>query len=77
VRLCGICKRSPREDDPMGVIRLHPEDLAAGGQEGAYQACEECLAKWTPIVKARLIRTQPFEGQKITADTVLTPHQLL
>ena len=77
MRLCGICKRSPREDDPMSVIRLYPEYLANGADAGAYQCCSECLEKFTPVVKARLIRTQPFDGMTITETTVLTPHQLL
>lgn len=76
-RKCGICRRSPREDDPMRVIRLHAEDVSDPAMAGAYETCEECLAKFTPVIKKRLIRTQPFEGLTVTEDTVLTPHQML
>jgi hypothetical protein len=75
MRICGLCKRAPREDDGMAAMRLRPEDIAASGEdleEGCYHACAECVATFSPIIKDRLVK----DGV-IRPDTSLTPQFLL
>ena len=44
-RICGICKRAPREGEGMRPVRLSDEDLASFptvSEVGLYSACVEC-----------------------------------
>jgi hypothetical protein len=77
-RMCGICRRAPREDDPMSCLRLHSDDVKGLKlAPGLYQACVECIEQFTPVMRARMIKTQPIPDFEVTSDTVLTPHQLM
>lgn len=63
-RICGIDKRAVREDDPMTVIRLAPEDIheddkVQGKQvtPGLYHVGEDAYQRFAPRVIARLKKT--------------------
>ena len=83
-RLCGLCRRSPREDDAMGrPVRLKAEDLAgarphlskgvpADAEPGLYQLCEDCLEALVPVVDARL-GTEQIEDPRWPGSGVLRP----
>lgn len=66
-RICGICRRSPREDDGMEhPVRLHEDDFRDGEKvltPGVYQACSDCVDKFAPRIEERLRRTQDVNGE--------------
>lgn len=48
-RICGVCRRAPREGEELRPIRLTAqEDMDARGvavtELGLYAACEECVS---------------------------------
>jgi len=73
-RMCAICKKAPRESDPMDQpIRLAPEDCKghtdAKGQAiqpGLSQCCVECYERYRPIIHARLVKNPPADAQGYT-----------
>ena len=55
MRICGICKRSPRGTDGMQPLRVEANDVPGFTVEpGLYQACEECIEAAKPALAARL-----------------------
>lgn len=60
VKMCGVCKRHPRGDDPTHPMRLHADDVAGetpAVEPGLYQSCRDCIAKFKPKIEARLRKT--------------------
>lgn len=47
LRRCGMCRRGPRANDPMGELIVQPGNLH-GDEPGRYQACAVCIAKHDP-----------------------------
>jgi hypothetical protein len=66
VRLCGICKRAPREDDGMNCPRIG-DGWDPAIEPGNYHSCSECITKFMPLVVKRL---QDL-GHQIKDDAVL------
>lgn len=49
-RRCGICKRPPRANDPMGEMLVLPTD-PHGDEPGVYHhVCSECLSLYDPAI---------------------------
>lgn len=78
-RKCGLCKRSPRENDSMPhPVRVTAEDLAAaagkldagatGAEPGLYQMCVDCKAVIVPIVDKRLIAAGTAKDEAAITD---------
>ena len=66
MRVCPLCKRSPRESDPLQAVRLAHGDMA-DRKPGLYHGCEECIATIRPnIVK----RVNAEHGTKFTVETL-------
>lgn len=62
-RICGVCRISPREGEEMRCVRVREEDaeelravlkLDFTIEPGLYQAIEEVVNAYRPIVAARL-----------------------
>lgn len=68
-RKCGLCQLAPREDDPMGAIRVLPADglPADKGPGGVFHACKDCIDKYKPAIAARLMQTPAIgsDGQPV------------
>lgn len=71
-RVCGVCRKAPREDDPMGAMRLLPEDAPELEAHGVYHACADCIVRYGPRIHARLVAAGVLK-----VDDPLTPQYLL
>ena len=77
-RICGICKKSPRESDPMDQpIRLHPDDIVGAVdcngdpvQPGLQACCSDCKEHYRPIIHNRLLENPPLDAQGWRRQTV-------
>ena len=66
MRLCGICKRPPREGENMHLVRLRPE-FETAKEPGLYQACQECRDQYAPAVARYL----GCEVQQLTRESLM------
>lgn len=52
VRVCGLCRQSLRFEENDAHIRLREGDSEQFG-EGVYSVCQDCLARWKPVILER------------------------
>jgi len=58
IRICACCRTALRWDEPQTAMRLLPEDVRQEVHPpvtGALLSCPACVARWKPIIHARLI----------------------
>lgn len=58
--VCGMCRLALREDEREPTcVRLADEDVAGTMHEaGVHPMCRECVARWKPVLAARLGRPE-------------------
>lgn len=56
--VCGVCRLACREGDTGEAMRLAPSDVADTDiLPGCYLACRDCVARFRPVIWARLRAT--------------------
>lgn len=73
VRICAACRLALRGDERQTMFRLRAEDVEGTDvRPGALICCEGCLARWRPVIAARLLAAGLIQDEaQATGDWLL------